>query len=63
MLGMIIVLYLLGCAVTGFMGRRTTFGFVGHFFLSVLVTPIGDFLIQVVGRPNREIRRKMEELD
>jgi hypothetical protein len=62
MLMVIIVLYLLGCLVTGIMGRKTVIGFLGHFFLSVLITPIFDFLIQVVARPNRDIRRKLEEI-
>ncbi|WP_316978817.1 hypothetical protein [Shumkonia mesophila] len=63
MLVVIVVLYLLACAVTGFMGRNTVIGFLGHFFLSVLITPVFDFLIQVVGRPNRDIRRKLEEIE
>ena len=59
----LIILYLLACGVTGFMGRNTAFGFVGHFFLSVVITPVLDFIILVVSRPNREIRRKLEESD
>lgn len=58
----VIVLYLLACAVTGLMGRKTTIGFLGHFFLSILVTPIIDFLIQVIARPNRDVRKKLEEI-
>lgn len=59
----IIVLYLVACVVTGIMGRKTTIGFLGHFFLSMVITPILDFLLQVIGRPNRDIRRKIEELE
>lgn len=59
---MVIMLYLLACLVTGIMGRKTTIGFLGHFFLSIVITPIVDFLIQVVARPNRDIRRKMEKI-
>ncbi len=58
----VIILYVLACAVTGFVGRKTVIGFLGHFFLSILVTPIIDFLIQVIARPNRDIRRKLEEI-
>lgn len=58
----VIVLYLFACAVTGFMGRKTTIGFLGHFFLSILITPIIDFLIQVIARPNRDIRKRLEEI-
>ena len=59
----IVVLYLLACAVTGVMGRKTVIGFLGHFFLSILITPILDFLVQVIARPNRDIRRKIEEIE
>lgn len=62
MLMVVIVLYLLACVVTGVMGRNTTIGFLGHFFLSILITPVIDFIVQVVGRPNRETRKKLEEV-
>lgn len=55
----IIVLYLLGCVVCGFMGRNTVWGFFGHFFLAALVTPIGGFLVLLAGRPSREIRQRL----
>jgi len=55
----IVVLYLLACAVCGFMGRNTAWGFMGHFFLSIVITPIGDFLVQRAGRPSRRMLRKM----
>lgn len=47
------ILYLMGCAVTGFMGRHTVFGFVGHFLLSIVITPLLDFLILAISRPRR----------
>lgn len=59
---LVIILYVLACVVTGIMGRKTVIGFLGHFFLSILITPILDFLIQVIARPNRDIRRKLEEI-
>lgn len=59
----IVVLYLLACVVTGVMGRKTVIGFLGHFFLSILITPVLDLLIQVIARPNRDIRRKLEEIE
>jgi hypothetical protein len=34
------------------MGRKTTFGFTGHFLLALFLTPLLDFLIQTVGRPS-----------
>jgi len=45
------------------MGRKTVFGFTGHFFLSIVITPLIDFLIQVISRPNRDIRRKIEKVE
>jgi len=51
-----ILVYLLLCGATAFMGRRRRIGFWGFFFLSVLVTP---FLTAVFifaagpGRPRR----------
>jgi hypothetical protein len=55
----IVVLYLLGCAVTGFMGRNTAWGFTGHFFLSLVITPIGDFIVQRAGRPSRAMLKRL----
>lgn len=46
-------LYLVACAITGFMGRNTVFGFVGHFMLSIAITPFVDFLILAVSRPRQ----------
>lgn len=57
------VLYLTLCLLCGLMGRQTAFGFLGHFLLSLIITPIGDFLIQVIARPSREIRRKLADAD
>lgn len=48
----ILILYLAGCIVCAVMGRNTTIGFVGHFILAALLTPLLDFLIQAVGRPS-----------
>jgi hypothetical protein len=61
MIAIIVMLYLMACAVTGFMGRHTAIGFVGHFLLSIVITPLIDFLIQAIGRPNRDIRRRLEK--
>ncbi|MFV1853051.1 MAG: hypothetical protein ACMZ66_20440 [Thalassospira sp.] len=59
----IIILYLLAAVVCGMLGRRTSFGFLGHFILAVVITPIGDFLVQMVARPSRDIREKINDLD
>ena len=59
----VFMLYLTACVLCGLIGRRTAFGFIGHFILALIVTPVGDLLIQLVGRPSREIRRRVQEMD
>ena len=59
----LIVIYLLACIVCGMLGRRTSFGFLGHFLLAIVITPIGDFLVQIVARPSRELREQLKDLD
>ena len=61
-MGILVVLYLVGCLVSGIMGRNTSWGFLGHFFLSIVITPIGDVLVQLAGRPSEKIREKIDEL-
>jgi hypothetical protein len=56
-------LYLIACALCGLIGRNTSFGFTGHFILSLFITPIGDFLIQLVARPSREVRQRLQDPD
>lgn len=58
-----IALYLIACILCGLIGRNTAFGFMGHFILSLIVTPIGDFLIQLIARPSREMRQRLRETD
>lgn len=55
-------LYLLGCVVCGIMGRNTVFGFVGHFIVAALITPLGDFVIQAISRPTERLREKLAKL-
>jgi hypothetical protein len=55
----IFVLYLAGCVVCGIMGRNTTFGFMGHFLLSLIFTPLIDFIIQALGRPSARMLEKI----
>lgn len=59
----VIILYLLAAIVCGALGRRTSFGFLGHFILAIVLTPIGDFLIQLVARPSKEVRDKVRDLE
>jgi Sec-independent protein secretion pathway component TatC len=59
----LIVLYLLTCVVCGLLGRQTAFGFIGHFVLAIVITPIGDFIVQMVARPAKKIREKLDEID
>ncbi len=62
MIGIAVVLYLLACLLCGVMGRNTTIGFIGHFLLAVAITPLLDFIIQAVGRPNARLREKLSKL-
>jgi len=61
MSAVVLIIYILACAVCGFMGRRTTIGFMGHFLLSFILTPILDFLVQLVGRPSRAFRNELDD--
>ncbi|MFV3127395.1 hypothetical protein [Niveispirillum sp. KHB5.9] len=51
MLLIVLVIYLLACALCGFMGRKTAFGFIGHFLLAIFITPVASFVIQAITRP------------
>lgn len=57
-----VLLYLCACVVCAIMGRSTAVGFWGHFLLALLVTPLGDLVIQLVGRPCRRIRDQIADL-
>ncbi|MEA1673604.1 hypothetical protein [Nitrospirillum sp. BR 11163] len=52
----VIVIYLLACILCGVMGRNTTIGFMGHFLLALILTPLLNFLIQAVGRQSSRVR-------
>lgn len=58
----LILIYLVLCAYCGLMGRKTAIGFIGHFLLAVIITPLGDILVQLFGRPSRDIRRRLEDM-
>lgn len=55
-----LVLYIAACALCGIMGRNTTVGFIGHFFVALLLTPLVDFIIQLLGRPSALLREKLK---
>ncbi len=50
----LLLIYFAGCLLCGYMGRKTTFGAVGHFWLAVFLTPILAFVIQAVGRQAKQ---------
>lgn len=56
------LLYVVLCVLCGLMGRRTAIGFVGHLLLALLITPVGDILVQLFGRPSRAVRQQLERL-
>lgn len=51
-----VLIYLLLCGVTAFMGRRRRIGFWGFFFLSILVTPLLTALFIFAAAPARPRR-------
>jgi ABC-type phosphate transport system permease subunit len=53
-----IALYLLACLMCAFMGRHTNAGFMGHFVLSLLVTPLVSFAAQAACRAPKSMREK-----
>ena len=60
----LILIYLAGCLVCAFMGRKTAFGAVGHFWLAVFLTPILGFAIQAVARQSRgALARPSRQID
>ncbi len=46
------VLYLLGCLLVGFLGRKRQIGFAGFFVLSLFVTPLVMSLVYLLGAPH-----------
>jgi hypothetical protein len=50
MVSILLVLYLIACAVCGIMGRRTMIGFMGHFLVAFFFSPVLDFLVLAVSR-------------
>jgi Sec-independent protein secretion pathway component TatC len=59
----VLILYIIAAVICGMLGRNTAFGFLGHFILALIITPIGDFLVQLVARPSRELRRRIKDYD
>jgi len=57
----VLILYLVACAICGLLGRDTAFGFMGHFVVALLLSPLFDLLILVACRPSREIRKQIEK--
>ncbi|EPY02464.1 hypothetical protein [Magnetospirillum fulvum] len=35
----VLILYLIACAICGLLGRATAFGFLGHFTIALLLLP------------------------
>jgi hypothetical protein len=55
-----LALYVIACAVCGIMGRNTTIGFLGHFLLAFILTPLIDFIAQAVGRQSAQVRDELK---
>lgn len=58
----VLIIYGVACTLCGIMGRNTTIGFIGHFLVAAVTTPVTDFLIQAIGRPSVIVREKMRML-
>jgi hypothetical protein len=58
----VLILYLIACAICGLLGRATAFGFFGHFIIALLLSPLFDLLILIACRPSREIRKQIEKV-
>jgi len=58
----VLILYVIACVICGLLGRGTAFGFLGHFLLALILSPIFDVLILIACRPSREIRKRIEKV-
>lgn len=61
MLITVFMLYVLSCAICGFMGRKTSFGFIGHFLLAIFITPLLSFIIQAITRPGSHFKMQTRD--
>ncbi len=50
----VIVLWVIGAILIGFLGRRYRFGFWGYFFATILLTPIVGVLLLAAAVPTRD---------
>jgi hypothetical protein len=54
-LASLIVLYIICCLITGYLGRYRRMGYMGTFLLSVLITPLLMLLILAITGPSEGI--------
>jgi hypothetical protein len=54
MLNMILIAYVALCAINGYIGRRTRVGFLGFFFLSLILSPLAGLILALLFRPRSE---------
>ncbi|WP_174410166.1 hypothetical protein [Desulfovibrio psychrotolerans] len=53
----VLLFFLVGSIIVGFLGRYCRFGFWGHFFASVLLTPVVGLLLVLAAGPGCRDRR------
>lgn len=53
----VLLFFLVGSIIVGFLGRQCRFGFWGHFFASVLLTPVVGLLLVLAAGPGCRDRR------
>lgn len=49
-----IIAYLIFCIINGVLARKTTIGFWGFFFLSLILTPLVGFAIFIITTSRRD---------
>ena len=53
----LVVLWIIGAAIIGFLGRNLRFRFWGYFFASILLTPIIGLLLLIAAVPTKQMRQ------
>jgi hypothetical protein len=59
----LIILYVVFCLITGYLGRERRMGFWGAFIVSLLITPLLMVLILILFGPSHHVewRRKSDQ--
>lgn len=55
-MGVLVIIHVLGSLVVGWAGRNRRFGFMGWFFLSLLISPLIAVLFLIIASPSSRFR-------